>query len=115
MTRDSDFASIALGCLRSLMEARNKRGEGGDHDTTFGLPENGVERAINDTFRRCPARLIGVGAISHQKEDAAPGKLSQFRVVRFLAIYRRIIELIIATVDDKTEGRVDAETDAIRD
>ena len=59
--------------------------------------------------------LLGIGAVAHQQQHAAPREFRDLGVVGLFAVNRRVVELVVAAVDDDPVRRVDAEADAVRD
>ena len=78
------------------------------------LPDNPVESLSDNLFGRRVALHLRVGRVGHEQEHALLGQARQRREVGALAVYRRMVDLEVARVDDQAQRSADRDAHRVR-
>ncbi len=112
---EGDFTVVFDSRVDHLLHPRDERGETGNDDAPLSPAEDFIQRVAHNLFRWRPARAGGVGRVGNQSQHAALRELCQFGIIRGPVIHGRVVEFIIAGLNDEPFGRFDTQTDRVGD
>ena len=97
-----DSIADVCGLLHPVHVRRERR----DEDPPGPVRDDHPERLADDALRLREAGPLGVGRVSEQEVDAAVPDLGELADVGALAVHRRVVELVVAGVDDASARRL---------
>ena len=98
-----------------VLDAVDVGSEVGDDDPPWSLTKDALERGVQVTFRAGAAAALGVRRVAQQQQHAFIADAPESLHVGRMAVGWRVVELEVAGVDDPSHGRLDGETDRVRD
>src|SRR5437899_8744357 len=95
--------------LQTMQRGRKRRND----QSAFGLFEYLLKRRNDRHFRRCASRHGRVCRVAEQSEHTFIADSAQCFEIVWLADDRRVVDLIIACVDDRPDRRMDGERETL--
>ena len=111
---ERDLAAEPLRMVDGLLDARHVGCERRDHDAPFGAREDRRKRFADDTLREGVSRPLRVGGIREHAQHALVPNARDAREVGRLAVDRRLVELEVAGVEDRTDRRAQRQRTSAR-
>src|ERR1044071_4461299 len=105
--------ATALGNIDHLLDARDARGKSRDQHFAGALLHDLLEIGPDLALGRRVARALDVGRVGHQEQHAFFTVGGEGLKVEHLAFHRRVVDLEIAGVNDRSDRRFDGEGQAI--
>src|SRR6266545_2919516 len=96
-----------------LLHPVNVRGERGAEDAPLALGDDLAEDLAHGLLRQRDAWALGVRGIAEQDVHAAVAKIGELAKVRTEAVHGRVVDLVVAGVDDPSAGRLEHYSDGI--
>ena len=104
-----------IGDVDRLLHAMHVRRERGDEDPSFAQREDLAERLPDDALRGCEPGPLRVGRVAEEQVDAAVAELCELADVGLEAVDRRVVELVVAGVDDPPSRGLEHDRGRVRD
>ncbi len=113
--RQRHAATELLGGLDDELDAREQRGKGGDDDAARSRGERLLKGIHQLRLGHGIARRLGVGAVRKQQQHALGGESGQGCEIERLALDGRVIDLIVAAMDDQAQRCANGEAHGVGD
>ena len=110
---NSDLAPVLFGAVYHLLQPVHVRGEGGDYDALGAVLELVFKIRGYDALGEGVARVLDVGGVGDEGENAALAELAEAGKVDHAAVDRRGVDLIVACVDDGADRSADGKGDRV--
>src|SRR5579875_1001580 len=103
------MALIASRVIHDLLYPRKQRGERGDNDAAWRVGKDFVERFVEHTLGRRIAGRLNARTVTHHHQYAFVAQARQCAKVGRVTIDRRVIEFVIAGMEDGAGGCMNGE------
>ena len=104
---ERDLAPAVDPDVGRLLHPVHVRGERGDEDPALAAREDLAERLAHDALGLGDAGPLGVRGVAEQEVDAEAADLREPADVGALPVDRRVVELVVAGVDDAAARRLE--------
>ena len=108
--RPTSTATSTACCMRWTFEAKEAT-----RIRPVRMRDQLAEGLADEPFRAGHARALGVRRVAEQEVDAAVAELRQPADVGAQPVDGRVVELVVAGVQDAAAGRVEHDRDRVRD
>jgi hypothetical protein len=110
-----DLASARHARVDGLLHPVHVRGERGDEDAARATREDLTECLTDDALRLRDARSLGVRRVAEQQVHAEVAEVGELADVGSLAVDGRVVELVVAGVDDPPARGFEHDRGRVRD